>query len=114
MKCSVYITVPLFMLTAEEQLVLLLLLQLNHDYGIVECLTVCVLSKLFMTDSSSQRYQFFDQHPVLADFRADIIQGLSVSEPYILPKYFYDEAGSRLFEEICATEEYYPTRAEAV
>jgi hypothetical protein len=33
------------MLTAEEQLVLLLMLQLNHDYGIVECLAVDVLSK---------------------------------------------------------------------
>ncbi len=65
-----------------------------------------------MTEPISQRYQFFDQHPQLADFRADIIQGLSAPEPYILPKYFYDETGSRLFEEICATEEYYPTRAE--
>ncbi len=65
-----------------------------------------------MTEPISQRYQFFDQHPELADFRADIIQGLSAPEPYILPKYFYDETGSRLFEEICATEEYYPTRAE--
>ena len=64
-----------------------------------------------MTDSSP-RYQFFDQHPELADFRADIIQGLSAAEPYILPKYFYDEAGSRLFEAICNTEEYYPTRTE--
>jgi dimethylhistidine N-methyltransferase len=65
-----------------------------------------------MTESFSQRYQFFDQHPELADFRADIIQGLSATEPYILPKYFYDEAGSRLFEKICSTPEYYPTRTE--
>ena len=65
-----------------------------------------------MTDSSSQRYQFFDQHPEMADFREDIIQGLSASEPYILAKYFYDEIGSRLFEDICSTEEYYPTRTE--
>ena len=64
-----------------------------------------------MTDSS-QRYQFFDQHPEIADFRADIIQGLSAAQPYIQPKYFYDEAGSRLFEKICNTEEYYPTRTE--
>jgi len=61
---------------------------------------------------SSQRYQFFDQHPEIADFRADIIQGLSAAEPYISPKYFYDEAGSRLFEEICNSDEYYPTRTE--
>jgi dimethylhistidine N-methyltransferase len=65
-----------------------------------------------MTESSSQRYQFFDQHPEIASFRADIIHGLSAAEPYISPKYFYDEAGSRLFEEICNCEEYYPTRTE--
>jgi dimethylhistidine N-methyltransferase len=65
-----------------------------------------------MNDSSTQRYQFFDQHPEIADFRADIIQGLSAEEPYISPKYFYDEAGSRLFEEICNSKEYYPTRTE--
>ena len=65
-----------------------------------------------MTESSSQRYRFFDQHPEIADFRADIIQGLSSPEPYISPKYFYDEAGSRLFEDICNSDEYYPTRTE--
>ncbi len=65
-----------------------------------------------MTEPSSQRYQFFDQHPEVADFHDDIVKGLSAPEPYILPKYFYDEAGSRLFEEICSTEEYYPTRTE--
>lgn len=65
-----------------------------------------------MSKSSSKRYRFFDQHPEIADFRADIIQGLSATEPYISPKYFYDEVGSRLFEEICNSEEYYPTRTE--
>jgi dimethylhistidine N-methyltransferase len=65
-----------------------------------------------MTDPSAKRYQFFDQHPEIADFRTDIIQGLSAAEPSISPKYFYDEAGSRLFEAICNTEEYYPTRTE--
>jgi L-histidine N-alpha-methyltransferase len=29
------------------------------------------------------------------------------------PKYFYDELGSRLFDAICETPEYYPTRTEA-
>lgn len=65
-----------------------------------------------MTESSPERYQFFNQHPKIADFQEEIIKGLSAPEPYILPKYFYDEAGSRLFEEICNTEEYYPTRTE--
>ena len=42
----------------------------------------------------------------------EIIQGLE-SSPRKLPcKLFYDERGSRLFEEICTLEEYYPTRTE--
>ena len=61
---------------------------------------------------STDRFQFFDQHPEIADFEKDIIQGLSASEPYISPKYFYDETGSKIFEDICTTEEYYPTRTE--
>jgi len=61
---------------------------------------------------STERFQFFDQLPQAADFREDIIQGLSATEPYIQPKYFYDETGSKLFEQICATQEYYPTRTE--
>ena len=61
---------------------------------------------------TTERFQFFDQHPQVVDFRDDIIKGLSAVEPYISPKYFYDETGSRLFEKICATPEYYPTRTE--
>lgn len=65
-----------------------------------------------MTEPSPERYQFFNQHPRIADFQEEVIKGLSAPEPYILPKYFYDETGSRLFEAICNTEEYYPTRTE--
>ena len=61
---------------------------------------------------STERFQFFDQLPQIADFREDIIQGLSATEPYIQPKYFYDETGSKLFEQICTSQEYYPTRTE--
>lgn len=39
-------------------------------------------------------------------------EGLSSDEKFLLPKYFYDERGSLLFEEICKTPEYYPTRTE--
>ena len=31
----------------------------------------------------------------------------------IPPKYFYDEKGSQLFDQICDTAEYYPTRTES-
>ena len=45
-------------------------------------------------------------------FAADVISGLSARHKQLPPKYFYDAAGSRLFTEICGTEEYYVTRSE--
>jgi dimethylhistidine N-methyltransferase len=45
-------------------------------------------------------------------FREDVIAGLSLPQKALLPKYFYDAIGSRLFEAICRLKEYYPTRAE--
>jgi L-histidine Nalpha-methyltransferase len=41
-----------------------------------------------------------------------VIAGLSLPQKALPPKYFYDAAGSRLFERICRLPEYYPTRAE--
>ena len=41
-----------------------------------------------------------------------MIAGLSASPKRIPPKYFYDNEGSRLFEDITRTPEYYPTRSE--
>jgi dimethylhistidine N-methyltransferase len=45
-------------------------------------------------------------------FRADVLRGLSAVPKEIPCKYFYDEAGSKLFERICELEEYYLTRTE--
>src|SRR5260370_1152687 len=42
----------------------------------------------------------------------DVIDGLTARPKRLSPKYFYDETGSRLFEEITALPEYYPTRCE--
>jgi dimethylhistidine N-methyltransferase len=47
-----------------------------------------------------------------APFEADVLEGLSRPQKALAPKYFYDEAGSALFEAICRTPEYYPTRVE--
>ncbi|MEP9353109.1 L-histidine N(alpha)-methyltransferase [Xanthobacter sp. KR7-65] len=52
------------------------------------------------------------ENPELDAFRADVIEGLSSSPKALSPKYFYDEAGSRLFDLICRLPEYYPTRSE--
>jgi L-histidine N-alpha-methyltransferase len=49
----------------------------------------------------------------LADsLRADALGGLTASPKSLPPKWFYDAAGSELFEKITALPEYYPTRAE--
>ena len=53
-----------------------------------------------------------DLHPPSSDFHADFIAGLQATPKCLPCKYFYDAAGSALFEEICELPEYYPTRAE--
>lgn len=45
-------------------------------------------------------------------FLAEAIAGLSQPQKMLPSKFFYDEQGSRLFNEICELEEYYPTRTE--
>jgi L-histidine Nalpha-methyltransferase len=52
-------------------------------------------------------------HDISSDpFMADVVAGLSGYPKRLLPKYFYDEAGSQLFEEITRLPEYYLTRTE--
>jgi len=46
------------------------------------------------------------------EFMLDLKQGLARQRKSISPKYFYDEAGSNLFDQICKLPEYYPTRTE--
>ncbi|RTL50912.1 MAG: L-histidine N(alpha)-methyltransferase [Bradyrhizobiaceae bacterium] len=45
-------------------------------------------------------------------FARDVITGLTQQPKQLPPKYFYDETGSHLFEEITRLPEYYPTRTE--
>lgn len=47
--------------------------------------------------------------PTLLD---DARAGLLTPPRSLPPKYFYDQRGSELFEDICATPEYYPSRTE--
>lgn len=42
----------------------------------------------------------------------DVRKGLGRRPRTLPPKYFYDELGSKLFDRICDTPEYYPTRTE--
>jgi dimethylhistidine N-methyltransferase len=60
-------------------------------------------------------FLMFDQNPRGLDqrrFRADVLHGLSRPAKELPCKYFYDERGSRLFEQICELDEYYLTRTE--
>ena len=45
-------------------------------------------------------------------FARDVIDDLSQHPKRLSPKYFYDAAGSELFEQITLLPEYYPTRTE--
>jgi len=54
------------------------------------------------------------EHPAsyLAELRRDVRAGLTATPKTLPPKYFYDERGSELFDEITRLPEYYLTRAE--
>lgn len=45
-------------------------------------------------------------------FLKDVLEGLSGQQKSIPSKYFYDERGSQLFDQICELAEYYPTNAD--
>jgi uncharacterized SAM-dependent methyltransferase len=47
------------------------------------------------------------------ELRAEVERGLALAPKRLAPRFFYDEEGSRLFERITETPEYYPTRTEA-
>ena len=53
-----------------------------------------------------------DFAPAASDFLAQAIAGLSNSPRTLPSKFFYDERGSDLFQEICELPEYYVTRTE--
>ena len=48
----------------------------------------------------------------LAALRADAVQGLTATPKTLPPKWLYDEAGSKLFEQITRLPEYFQTRIE--
>src|SRR4051812_23240969 len=47
-----------------------------------------------------------------SQFATDVVSGLTATPKRLPPKYFYDSAGSALFEQITQLPEYYPTRCE--
>ena len=55
---------------------------------------------------------FVDLEPPPEDFREQVLTGLKKPQKQIPAKFFYDEAGSQVFERICRLKEYYLTRTE--
>jgi L-histidine N-alpha-methyltransferase len=49
---------------------------------------------------------------LVRQFAIDVAAGLSGKKKFLPFRYFYDRAGSELFEEICLQQEYYPTWTE--
>lgn len=54
----------------------------------------------------------YDDDGVDTAFREQVLAGLGQRHKAIPARWFYDETGSQLFEDITALPEYYPTRAE--
>ena len=65
-----------------------------------------------MTEQQGIRLVDLDEEGVDRAFREDVIAGLSQQQKAVPARWFYDERGSQLFEDITKVEEYYPTRAE--
>jgi len=63
----------------------------------------------------SQRFhlQELSLEDSMSTLMQDVREGLFVSPRSLPPKYFYDDEGSKLFDAICKTQDYYPTRTEA-
>jgi len=58
-------------------------------------------------------FTIHDLKPKIDNFRNEVLAGLSKPQKKIPPKFFYDENGSKIFDQICELEEYYPTRIES-
>ncbi len=53
-----------------------------------------------------------DQKVSVSTFEKEVYEGLTAFPKYLSSKYFYDEIGDKLFQQIMALPEYYLTRAE--
>jgi L-histidine Nalpha-methyltransferase len=53
-----------------------------------------------------------DADDLARTLRDDVLTGLTAEPKWLPPKWFYDDRGSELFEQITELPEYYPTRSE--
>jgi len=64
-----------------------------------------------MSDSAAE-VELLDLEPATSDFLEQVIAGLSAFPRTLPSKFFYDERGAELFQQICELPEYYITRTE--
>ncbi len=64
---------------------------------------------------SSKRFKIksLSFQDAIDSLQQDVVEGLFAYPRSLPPKYFYDDVGSKLFDQICSTQDYYPTRTEA-
>src|SRR5262245_12637920 len=86
------------------------------------CFTVSIMGVLLVTRGVSLAgnrpvsYQvdvYTEERTRQSRLENDVRRGLTATRKSLPPKYFYDRTGSKLFEQITALPEYYPTRTEA-
>ena len=65
-----------------------------------------------MTVQQALRIVDEDEAGIDQAFKRDVLKGLSEQQKAVPARWFYDERGSQLFEDITRLPEYYPTRAE--
>ncbi|NJM67513.1 MAG: L-histidine N(alpha)-methyltransferase [Acaryochloris sp. RU_4_1] len=58
------------------------------------------------------RWVTLNSSEVIVNTGVDIIEGLNQTPKTLPCRYFYDDRGSELFEQVCDLPEYYPTRTE--
>lgn len=63
-------------------------------------------------ENARLRWITLSSSEALVDEGTDIIAGLGQTPKSLPCRYFYDDRGSQLFEQICDLPEYYPTRTE--
>lgn len=64
------------------------------------------------TANAPDNVSFHSEHPEQGDDLEELMHGLQQPQKYINPKYFYDAAGSELFDLITRLPEYYASRTE--
>lgn len=64
------------------------------------------------TETPVSSFEFYDLKPSAPDVQDEVCAGLKQLQKTLSPKYFYDELGSMLFDEIAELPEYYLTRIE--